>query len=526
MKLYHALSAMLIATVFSIQAVASPMLHTNKEEILKELDNALRKRPQYKGYQKTRIDSLKASLNLTPDNDRGDLFMRIAEEFAVINYDSTRHYYQMAADTYMNKGDIENSALANANTGATLTMLGAIPEGLKLYISSEKTLKSPKIKLGYYTSGLMMYDVLADLYPIGDNMHNEYKRRMLAASDSILALTDDKDAIAHFAHALQYESQGKQSLMVAELNDAINYSGPDSILYGQVVNKLADYYASHSRNDEAIYYYAQAAINALKSCDFAAHALHQLGLLLNQDGDHDRSFDYLTASFRESVSSDHRLRAMRVADAFPIIDMAYRQRHTTTVNLLWLAIAVISVMLIAIIILLRKNRRVSQKEQRLLLELDKANAQKVNNVSHFLSLSSMFIEKFDEFSRTARRKIKTGQLDDLYSMINSAKLSDQFTHEFLAIFDKSFLHIFPTFVSDVNMMLKEECRFDLSEGETGLTTELRILAFLRLGIDESNRIAKFMGLSINTIYTYRNKMRGRAIDRETFEESLLKIKAR
>lgn len=56
-----------------------------------------------------------------------------------------------------------------------------------------------------------------------------------------------------------------------------------------------------------------------------------------------------------------------------------------------------------------------------------------------------------------------------------------------------------------------------------LTTELRILAFARLGIDDAAQIARFLGLSQNTIYTYRNKMCSKARNRATFEEDLLSI---
>lgn len=46
---------------------------------------------------------------------------------------------------------------------------------------------------------------------------------------------------------------------------------------------------------------------------------------------------------------------------------------------------------------------------------------------------------------------------------------------------------------------------------------------MRLGFDDSSRIAKFMGLSINTIYAYRNRLRSRAIDRDSFESDIMKI---
>ena len=46
---------------------------------------------------------------------------------------------------------------------------------------------------------------------------------------------------------------------------------------------------------------------------------------------------------------------------------------------------------------------------------------------------------------------------------------------------------------------------------------------MRLGIDDSTRLSKFLGLSLNTIYTYRNKLKSRAVDRGSFEAEVKKI---
>ncbi len=56
-----------------------------------------------------------------------------------------------------------------------------------------------------------------------------------------------------------------------------------------------------------------------------------------------------------------------------------------------------------------------------------------------------------------------------------------------------------------------------------LNTELRILAFMRLGIDDSAKVARFLGLSLNTIYTYRNKLKSRALRRDEFEADVMRI---
>ncbi len=56
-----------------------------------------------------------------------------------------------------------------------------------------------------------------------------------------------------------------------------------------------------------------------------------------------------------------------------------------------------------------------------------------------------------------------------------------------------------------------------------MNTDLRILAFMRLGIEDSSRIAQVLNYSLNTIYAYRNRLKARALNRERFEEDVMKI---
>ena len=93
---------------------------------------------------------------------------------------------------------------------------------------------------------------------------------------------------------------------------------------------------------------------------------------------------------------------------------------------------------------------------------------------------------------------------------------------FYDVFDKAFVHTYPTFVEDVNALLQEDKQVALAEGVL-LNTELRIMAFMRLGVDDSNQIARFLNLSLNTIYTYRNKLKSRAKKRDSFESDIMKI---
>ena len=55
--------------------------------------------------------------------------------------------------------------------------------------------------------------------------------------------------------------------------------------------------------------------------------------------------------------------------------------------------------------------------------------------------------------------------------------------------------------------------------QSKLTTGVRIFALIRLGIDDSSKIAEFLHYSVNTIYNYRAKIKnGAAVGRDEFED--------
>ena len=84
-------------------------------------------------------------------------------------------------------------------------------------------------------------------------------------------------------------------------------------------------------------------------------------------------------------------------------------------------------------------------------------------------------------------------------------------------FDQTFLSLYPTFVSDFNALLRPEARILPKQGDI-LTTELRIFALVRLGIDASAKIAQLLHYAPNTIYNYRAQIRNAALtDKDDFE---------
>ena len=181
-------------------------------------------------------------------------------------------------------------------------------------------------------------------------------------------------------------------------------------------------------------------------------------------------------------------------------------------------------MMIVLGILMLVLRREMRRMKLLHQHLEGANSIKEMYMSQFLNLCTIYMDKLNQFCKIAERKISTGHTDDLYRMTKSGKFVEEQSREFYDTFDKAFLHIYPDFVEKVNALLKPDERIELRDGEL-LNTDLRILAFMRLGVDESTRIAQVLNYSVNTIYSYRNRLKNRAVNRENFENDIMKIGA-
>ena len=76
-------------------------------------------------------------------------------------------------------------------------------------------------------------------------------------------------------------------------------------------------------------------------------------------------------------------------------------------------------------------------------------------------------------------------------------------------FDVIFLELFPDFIKRFNALLRPDEQIEI-KGKHLLTPELRIYALIRLGINDSTKIASFLHYSPQTVYNYRMKVRNRS----------------
>ena len=216
------------------------------------------------------------------------------------------------------------------------------------------------------------------------------------------------------------------------------------------------------------------------------------------------------------------MRMLQTSEAIPVISAVGRDASRRNRIRLYCALGLMAFLAVGLLILIVRLRYEMQRQHVLRENLENANHAKEVYMSEFISLCSVYMNKLNRFCEIASRKISTGATDELYRLTKSGRFAEEESRDFYDTFDKAFLHIHPDFVAQVNSLLREDSRIDPG-ADGGLNTDLRILAFVRLGVSDSVKIAQALNYSVNTIYSYRNRLRNRALNRDSFDDDIMNI---
>lgn len=282
--------------------------------------------------------------------------------------------------------------------------------------------------------------------------------------------------------------------------------------------------------------YIQAAIIDLTHCVKSYTSLQDLAFLLYAEGDIDHAYRYITRAMEDIIESNARSRLAQVSGYVPIITSAYtiRQREAHTTNLIFFVVLVFLALVLAAEALALYKRNSALKSAGASLDakneeltalngrlsalnaqlhstngrLAEANKIKEEYIAQLFVVCSEYIDEFGRYRTQISRRLKAKQFDDVEKMLDKSRMSASLK-EFFHKFDTIFLDLFPTFVEEFNALLQPEAQITPKEGEL-LTPELRIFALVRLGINDSTRIASLLHYSAQTVYNYRMKVRNRS----------------
>jgi len=272
--------------------------------------------------------------------------------------------------------------------------------------------------------------------------------------------------------------------------------------------------------------------------------LSSLANILHSEGEIERAYKYIKVVQEDAAFYHARLRFIQVSSVMPIIEESFRiksEQQKTKIIASLIAISGLAVFLLLSLLFINKQKKkltiakdnlqqlndklmqLNEELRNLNHELSTVNHIKEEYIGQFLNICSVYIDKMDLMRKSVVKNISTGKVTEIQKIFNSNQLIEKEIEEFYQNFDEVFLHIFPNYVEEFNNLLIDNERIELKKGEL-LNVELRIFALIRLGINDSAKIAKLLRYSVNTIYNYRAKVKNKVkASRDEFESMILNI---
>ena len=461
------------------------------------------------------------SLGTLPLAERLESMSRIGRRLEQISVDSAMMIYTEGLKLAQKHNDTRFIRKFRYRQGSVMPMMGLVQEGIEVYNSISPSMVDIQDKFDYFRTGHHIFDAAEDYYRV-DSLKRKYNEMSITYADSATLYVEPGSVEQLYFDAVPKLSRQDRQAGINELKKVLEKIDVTDPIFAIAAAEIASSYISQGDLNKARYYLALSAIGDLKAGTRETTSLHRLGKILNHDEDYSRAYDYLAYALESAVSSGSSLRTIEIGEIMPDVVKAGRELDRKRNKLLFAVVILLSAATLVLALVLKYTFRTRNRLNRTQRQLLEINNSKDEYIRKLMALCGAYLTALENFNKLAGRKIKVGQVNDLMKMIESGKVIREQLHAFFEVFDDAFLTIYPDFVDQVNNLLQPDQHLALTD-EGNLGPELRIVAFMRLGMDDSAQIAKFLGLSLNTIYTYRNKVKNRAINRAEFEENIRNI---
>lgn len=493
------------------------------EASLKSLDHEIEIRDRYIESRRESLRRLTESLHRAgAGEERLGRILAVGDAYRGFNNDSALTYMRMGKEEARRMGRDSMASVFELNEIGLMPLSGYTAPSIEALAEVDTTGFSHRLKLLYHQSANQLYGYLLAMHADNPALKAHYMERMLEHLRQLKALFKPGDLPYKLIDAEYSYHAGEVSRARAITAEVLDQVEPDSPLYARMAYLMSQ--IEMARHDEAanVHFLSQSAIADIRSATLEVSSLQQLGRRMFEMDDINRAYEYLTIALKSAVDSRAELRITEAGNGLALIEAAHNAQISASQRRIYIAMTIMAVVLVALAVTMLLLRREMKRLKRARLRLEQANETKEVYISQFLKLCSIYMDKLNQFCKVVNRKISAGKVDELYRMTKSAKFIEEQSVEFFNVFDNAFLHLYPDFVERVNALLRDGEKITVAEGEK-LNSDLRILAFMRLGIEESGRIAELLNYSVNTIYAYRNKLKNRAINRETFEQDVMSI---
>lgn len=515
------------------------------------LDSLIAAQTDIVAAKEARLAQMKADLRQGASlMERYAVNRRLYEEYSAYQYDSAYAYVTqcMSLARAMDNASLLNESRLNL---AHILSTACLIDKASLTLSQIDTTRLTVDQLILYhrtRTDLLIYQAE---YMQGTRYAAEAVQNLVAQRQAIISIDVPRDNLNYLLTQAECEADAGRYRPAIALLDGLskNYRSGERI-YSIITSMMSFYCAQMGDKQGQMDYLVKSAESDLEGCIRENTSLRTIADRLFDEGDIDRAYRYMRVAVDDANFYGTRLRNIQASHIVPkILDAYQTKQERNHRNMMWLltVISVIALLLvggvIAIYQLLKRYRRLNEQKKAINDELRQVNAQlgdtvgqlhvtngllrereklKEEYIARFLTLSSRFIDRGEEQRKALYRLYRDRKTEDLARELKSTGFGNENAQLFYENFDNAFLNIYPTFVDEVNKLLLDGGKIEVKQGKR-LTTESRVLALIRIGITDNQSIAAILRASLTTIYTYRSKLKARAINKETFENDVKAI---
>lgn len=519
----------------------------DNNQLYKQLDAALAQRAHYVELKEKSLNEIKQGAKyVTSNEDKLKLYEQLANEYKAYEYDS--------AMTYVNKGLIlaqkSNNIFFNKRFQLSQTRLlitrGFYAEAKEILQKIEPKEEPRDYQFLYYYTMYGLYNNWST-YCENNEFSKNYDLKKVEYLKKAIELSPKKDAFYYYlmGELYYFSNHPNNNKTIQYYKKALSMEKTNSRLHAMTAFALSEIYQKANNLELMEHYLLVAAISDVTSATKENVALQDIALFIykHKTRSLNKAQEYINLSLEDAYTYKSRLRRIEISSKLQLITNAYTDDIKTTNRLLNIALLVIILLLLGVgissLFIRKKNRLLKQKKDEITAtsakmeilngqlhlindELKDTNQKRERLVKVYIDLCYKNIERNQKLRTLAVRKIKANQSKELLSLLSSSSSTEKENKEFLTEFDKAFLSLYPTFVNELNQQLTESAHIQLKEnGE--MPPILRVCALLRLGITESSKIAGILSYSPQTVYNYRSILKNNAIEKEHFEENVLKL---
>lgn len=548
MKITRYYLAKIVILLLALSGGGNALYADNELKMLADsLHKMIDAKPIFVKKKELRIDQIKYLLKdarITSENEY-NVNLQLFNEYKKFQIDSAIHYVDrnLAIARQLNRPFFKYES--SLQLSLLYSMCGRYREAELLLVSIKPADLPHSLLAVYYETYARFWEYYSITATSG-----QYDKQRETYQDSLYSLMDHTSFEYKLSQAYYYGTRDSIKSMRI-LNELLNAEEVGTPNYAMITHSYAMMSRYYKKEDEAKKYLMRSAIADIKNATRETASLQALALIQYEQNNLADAFKFTQSAIDDVVSSGIHFRAMEIYKFYSIINTAYQTQEARSKSNLITFLVSTSVTLFLVLVLvvfiylqmkktMRMKQALAQSNEELLrlnnilnsmnCELNEKNDQlcEINNVkehyiAQFFDVCFNYIHKMEKYQNALYKIAINKCYDELIKKLKSPSLIDDELSALYNRFDTVFLSLYPNFVADFNALLKDDEKIILKP-DTLLNRELRIYALLRLGINDSGKIANFLRCSTSTVYNYRTKMRNKsAMDRDEFENEIMKI---